>query len=139
MNDMYTIYCIEDINNLKYVGSTKQTIKKRLINHKSNKRNNNSYCSSRKLDLDNCKIYSLETDLSKSQKKERERYWINKIDCVNEKKLNFVIDEYNREHVRKWYLKNKDKKKIYNIEVGLFRSTRVCNGCYEFIKMLQEY
>ena len=83
---MVTIYCIEDCNSLKYVGSTKKKLYVRLSNHKTDKKRK-SYCSSCKLNLDNCKIYSLET-CNESDKKERERYWINKIDCVNDHKLN---------------------------------------------------
>ena len=125
---MYTIYCIEDCNSLKYVGSTKHTINIRLSQHKCAKNKKLLCCSSIKLNLDNCKIYSLETDVSKSQKKERERYWINKIDCVNEKKLNGIdMDKYKKRIVE------------YNKDYDLFRSKKVVNGCYEFIKMLEEY
>jgi|DEB0MinimDraft_10_1074344.scaffolds.fasta_scaffold03677_7 hypothetical protein len=137
---MYTIYCIEDINGLKYVGRTKQKLNIRLNDHRSNKRMK-KHISSSKLDLDNCKIYSLET-CNESQKKERERYWINKIDCVNEHKLNGK----NKEKVKKYYQENKDKINEYyknNIhkkkEYDLFRRKHVVNGCYDFIKMLEEY
>jgi|DEB0MinimDraft_10_1074344.scaffolds.fasta_scaffold37706_2 hypothetical protein len=142
---MITIYCIEDCNSLKYVGSTKLKLNRRLSKHKTDKKRNH-YCSSSKLDLDNCEIYSLETDVIKSQKKERERYWINKIDCVNEIKLNFDIKEHmkeyyqkNKEHQKEYYQKNKEKKKELDKEYKLFRSKRVVNGCYEFIKMLEQY
>lgn len=57
---MVSIYCIEDINDLKYIGSTNQKLNKRLSIHKNDKKRNH-YCSSSKLDLDNCKIYELET------------------------------------------------------------------------------
>ena len=142
---MYTIYCIEDCNSLKYVGSTKQKLKYRLSKHKYDKKRNH-YCSSSKLDLDNCKIYSLETDVSKKNKKERESYWINEFDTVNARKLNFDSKEYNKnnkeynkEYMKEWNKKNKEYKKEYNKELDLFRSKRVTNGCYEFIKMLEEY
>ena len=74
----YKIYCIEDINGLKYVGSTKMILKKRFHCHKtpSNK------CSSKMLDLDNSKISLLEL-CDKKTKKIKEQYWIEKIDCVN--------------------------------------------------------
>ena len=139
---MYTIYCIEDINDLKYVGSTKQTLDKRFQKHKTSKKIYKN-CSSQKLDLDNCKMYSLETGVSKKNKKERERYWINEIDCVNERKLNFNKDEYiknyNRKNKDKIYEKRKDYYKRYYQENSLFSSKRVTDGCYEFIKMLEEY
>ena len=145
---MVTIYCIEDINDLKYVGSTKQTLKQRLQGHRADKKRNHP-CSSSKLDLDNCKIYSLET-CNESERSEREKYWINKIDCVNTNKLNFDQGEC----LKKYYQANKQKiseygkayrennkaiRKEYMKELDLFRSKKVVNGCYGFIKMLEEY
>ena len=97
------IYCIEDCNQLKYVGSTIYPLNKRLLQHKSQRS-----CSSKKLDLDNCKIYQLETcDIS--HRKEREKYWINNIDCVNERKLNFDSKEYNKKYGKKYGKKYRKK------------------------------
>jgi hypothetical protein len=82
---MVFIYCIEDINDLKYVGKTNQKLNDRFTQHKySHKRGN---CSSGKLNLYNSIIYILEECLEELSV-ERERYWINKIDCVNQRKLN---------------------------------------------------
>ena len=130
---MVTIYCIEDCNSLKYVGSTKLKLNKRLTNHKHDKKIQR-YFSSSKLDLDNCIIYSLET-CNKSERSERERYWINKIECVNDLKLNYNHNE----HSKKYYHENKEKVKEYQKEINLFKRKSVVNGCYEFIKMLEEY
>jgi hypothetical protein len=130
---MVTIYCIEDINDLKYVGSTKKKLCDRFGGHRSDKKRNN-YCSSSKLNLDYCIIYSLET-CNESERSEREKYWINKIDCVNDVKINF--DRPN--HYKEYQKKNKVKLNKYNSERYLFRSTKVVNGCYEFIKMLEQY
>jgi hypothetical protein len=143
---MYTIYCIKDINDLKYVGSTKQKLNRRLLIHKNDKKINN-YCSSSKLDLDNCEIYSLETDVIKKDKKERERYWINKIDCVNEKKLNGRNMDHRKVQRKEWRDTNRDKLNQYmkqwhknnKDEINLFRRRSFVNACYEFIKMLEEY
>jgi len=126
---MVTIYCIEDINDLKYVGSTKQKLNKRLWQHRTT-----TTCSSSNLYLDNCKIYSLET-CNESNRKERERYWINKLDCINTNKLNFDNNQYLKKYNKKYYQKNIQQLKDYD----LFRSKKVVNGCYEFIKMLEEY
>jgi len=131
---MVTIYCIEDINDLKYVGSTKQTLKTRLTRHRYFK----NECSSKKLDLDNCKIHSLES-CNELNRKERERYWINKIYCVNTNKLNGFDKNRHKKNKREWNKQNKHKKKEYNKDNYLFRSKKVVNGCYEFIKMLEEY
>jgi len=85
---MVTIYCIEDINDLKYVGSTTRPLNIRLTQHRSDKRRQKYYTSS-KLNLEYCIIYSLE-ECDEENKKQREQYWIDEIDCVNEK--NTIID-----------------------------------------------
>ena len=104
---MVVIYCIEDINDLKYIGSTVQKLNDRLSHHRYNK-----VCSSRKLNLYNCIIYELET-CSDEQRRERERFHINNTDCVNINKLNFDPEMYRRqdgkEYAREWRLKNKEK------------------------------
>ena len=105
------IYCIEDINDLKYVGKTKQKLSKRLHGHKDL----NTRCSSKKLNLYNCIIYQLE-ECEEDLSKDREKYWINKIDCVNANKLNFNDEQYNKEYHRKYQEKNKDKLKEYHRE-----------------------
>ena len=89
---MTTIYCIEDINDLKYVGSTTRKLYNRLANHRYDEKRGH-HCSSSKLNLYNCIIYPLET-CSESERLEREKYWIHKIDCVNERKFNFDQKEY---------------------------------------------
>ena len=145
---MVTIYCIEDCNSLKYVGSTKQTLKQRLIEHRSHKRTNKT-CSSRNLDLDNCKIYSLET-CNQCDRSKKEKYWINQIECVNEHKLICDSKEHDKkyyqknkiimkERMLKYYKNNKEILKQRRKERYLFESKKVVNGCYEFIKMLEQY
>jgi len=104
---MVSIYCIEDINDLKYVGSTTRKLKYRLTQHKAHK-----HCSSSKLNLYNCIIYELEK-CDKSNRKEREKYWINKIDCVNINKLNIVVD---KDYKAKWREQNRDKCRQYTIK-----------------------
>ena len=114
------IYCIEDINGLKYVGSTIKTLQKRLSNHKSHRKTQKNKCSSCQLDLDNCEIKLLEIcDIS--HRFEREKYWINHIDCVNIKKMNFDKIEYDkqygvkhRERKKEYRDKHKERKKEYD-------------------------
>ena len=105
---MVKIYCIEDCNNLKYVGSTKQKLIRRLTKHKCDKK----YCSSKKLDLDNCKIYVLE-ETDEEHRLEREKYWIHKIDCINTIRYDFDAKEYMKQYNKEYNQKNKDKLKEY--------------------------
>lgn len=108
---MVSIYCIEDINDLKYVGSTSQKLNIRLSEHKSEKNRTKRKPSSYKLNLYNCIIYELER-CDESNRKEREQYWINRIDCVNI--LNTVFDK--KEYQKEYREKNKEQLKEYEKE-----------------------
>ena len=109
---MVTIYCIEDINDLRYVGSTTQKLKRRLTGHRCQKT-----CSSSKLNLHNCIIFPLET-CEESNRSEREKYWINKLDCVNTNKLNFDKNEYNKKYANK--RKQYDKEYYQKRKIKIF-------------------
>jgi predicted GIY-YIG superfamily endonuclease len=82
---MINIYLIRDNKNLQYVGSTKSKLEKRFSKHKCKSGNT---CSSKLLNLHKSNIYLLEVTNEKTRK-EREQYWINELDCVNENKLNY--------------------------------------------------
>jgi len=107
---MVTIYCIEDINNLKYVGSTTIKLSHRYVIHKYDKKHDNP-CSSKLLDLENSKIYELEK-CEESNRRERESHWINKFDTVNAFRL--IYD--NKKFVKQYYQDNKAecKKQVNN-------------------------
>jgi len=105
---MVKIYCIEDINDLKYVGATTQQLERRFQKHQSNKRNKEGNCSSNKLHLEYSTIYELE-ECEKNERHEREKYWINKIDCVNTEKLNGVDLENKRQITKLWQKNNREK------------------------------
>jgi len=137
---MYKIYCIEDINDLKYVGITNQKLNIRLSKHRYDKKKTN-ICSSQKLNLDNCIIYLLE----KTNDSKREQYWINYIDCVNDLKLNFDRRQYNKQYYqnnkdeileyhkqyniknkdyyKQHYIKNKDKRTDYQREYSQYQNS----------------
>jgi len=102
---MVSIYLIEDINDLKYVGSTTQELNVRFSQHRSDKKNGANYCSSKKLNLYNSIITELEC-CNEENRKDREQYWINKLDCVNE--INALHDKKQCE--KNWRENNKEKK-----------------------------
>ena len=141
------IYCIIDINGLKYVGKTENKyLCNRLKSHRYDKKNNRG-CSSELLDLYNCEMILL-CECEKHEAKYREQYFKDNIKCVN--KNNPVFDK--KKSKQKWinnniqYLKQykkqytkKEKYKQYQKEYKLFRTKKVINGCYEFIQMLNSY
>ena len=113
------IYCIEDINDLKYVGKTNRKLHDRWRRHVSDKYNPKAKkCSSYKLNLLNSIIIPLE-ECEEENAKEREQYWLNKIDCVNTNKLNGRdmnnLRKWDRERYRKRKLK-REQLKIKSIE-----------------------
>jgi hypothetical protein len=103
----YKIYLIEDCDGLKYVGSTNQKLKYRLSKHRYDKKMNLG-CSSSKLNLEDCSITELEK-CDEENKLEREQYWKDHTDCVNER--NMVFDE--KQYKKEYYQKNKEKIKEY--------------------------
>jgi len=107
---MVFIYLIEDRNGLKYVGSTCKTLKRRLAIHRCDKKRDTRSCSSEKLDLDNCEISVIE-ECSEDVRKDREKYHINSIDCVNTNKGDFDRKSYMRQYLPKYREKNREKNR----------------------------
>ena len=111
---MAKIYCIQDSNNLKYVGATIRTLEQRFAEHKYKGKREEYTCSSRKLDLEFATIILLE-ECSKENCSEREQYYIDTIDCVNLQRANGAgRDKQKREKQRKlWDEKNKERRREY--------------------------
>jgi len=98
------IYCIEDINDLKYVGSTKRELPYRLSKHKTDKRLNRN-TTSNKLHLEHSIIYELETcddDISW----ERETYWMNKLNSVNKRRGK--TNQEKKDYLKSYYQQNRE-------------------------------
>jgi len=108
---MVKIYFIVDINGLVYVGSTSQELKERFASHKSIKKYNTDNTCSSILDLDNAYIECIE-ECTEDNRREREKYWINNIDCVNKIKYDFDSKKYKKEY----YEKNREKRNQQNKE-----------------------
>ena len=101
---MIKIYCIEDINDYKYIGSTNHRyLSSRLAEHRY-RRN----CSATKVNLHNCIIYLLE-ECEDGDRNAREQYWIDNTDCVN---INNIVHDH-KEYQRAYYQANKEKKREY--------------------------
>jgi hypothetical protein len=101
---MIKIYAIEDINDNIYIGSTKQKyLAQRLQAHKYDKKMC-KYCSSSKLNLDYCIIYELEK-CEEKDRKEKEQYWKDNTECVNER--NIIFDQ--KAYIKKYQKSNKEK------------------------------
>ena len=92
---MVKIYCIEDCNGLKYVGSTIQKLNVRLNHHRCH-----DQCKSKDLDLYNSKIYTLE-ETDEENRKVREQYWIDNTECVNKNNVVHNRNEYNKNYREK--------------------------------------
>jgi|11_taG_2_1085331.scaffolds.fasta_scaffold58821_1 predicted GIY-YIG superfamily endonuclease len=91
MTKTYKIYLLEDINDLKYVGSTgEKYLNSRLATHRRDKKIGQS-CSSSKLNLYYSSMTLLE-EVSAEDRYKREKYWINEIDCVNTIKYKTLED-----------------------------------------------
>ena len=98
------IYCIEDINDLRYVGSTSKTLQYRLSKHKTDKRLGRN-TTSNQLHLEHSIIYELETcddDISW----ERETYWMNKLNSVNKRRG--MTTKQKKEYANNYYKQNRE-------------------------------
>ena len=107
---MANIYRI-DGGGLTYVGSTIQTLNRRLLYHKCAyrkwKRGVCNYCYSFKL-LDHGHEITLIEECTEEARKEREGYWIRNLNCVN-KRIEGRTD-------RQYYQDNLDRIKQYRLE-----------------------
>jgi len=101
---MEQIYVITDINGVKYVGRTKQTLQRRLSKHAASASSQNRCCSSHKLNLNDCEIKCIDIADSAEEAQELEQFYINAIDCVN------IIDKHYERFDQKKYMKEYNKK-----------------------------
>jgi predicted GIY-YIG superfamily endonuclease len=108
---MISIYCIEDINDMKYIGMTTQTLAKRMYGH-IHKQHQKKKCSSSNLILENSIIYLLE-ECEESISKEREIYWIRNTDCVNVQGKKEWTKEDKKRYNKEYFLKNREKHREY--------------------------
>ncbi len=94
MGSIYEIICWT--TGLRYIGQTKNSLKQRLIEHKSR----NSGTSKLVLEHGNYEIYEIEKVENKEFLTEREQYHIYHTDCVNY--ITGRFKEYHKEYHRKY-------------------------------------
>ena len=125
---MVNIYCITDCNGLNYVGSTIQPLKKRLYRHRtsSNRQTKERVPVSHHLDLHHSTIKLLE-ECDECNRIEREKYWINKINCINVMRYTYEHEndssQYHknrREYVNSWGGDVRGNNNLLKIDVNLF-------------------
>tara|TARA_R110000822_G_C15192758_1_gene481536 strand:+ start:98 stop:571 length:474 start_codon:yes stop_codon:yes gene_type:complete len=107
----YTIYMMVcNITGDTYYGSTCVTLKRRLYCHKYN-----LTCSSKSIidRNDYLPLIPLETNLSYSEKKEREDWYITNNACVNIRSAKFTVERRKKTDA-KWNNNNKKYIKQYN-------------------------
>lgn len=107
---MVLIYLIEDINGLKYVGSTCHTLSRRLSNHRSDKKCGRG-CTSHQLDLDNCEISAID-ECDENHRIEREKHHISSVECVNQLKYVFDKGQYMKGYLKDNAAKIKKQKSL---------------------------
>ncbi len=131
---MAQIYKIIDNDTHKcYIGSTRQSLKKRLSQHKYDKQTD-KYNSSSKLNLNNCSIVCIE-ECNEDNRFEREAHWINKIECVNEIKMNFNEKEYKKIYTNNHKKEKAEYDKIRRNWFKIFGETKRDINNLLFIKM----
>lgn len=91
---MGIIYLIEDINDLRYVGSTIQLLSKRMSSHIYKTKMGINKTSSKKLNLYNCIIIKLDTYDNDDERHHKEKYYINKFNAINEYKFTGRNNKY---------------------------------------------
>ena len=115
---VYRIICNE--TGLQYIGSTCKTLSARLSEHKSDYKRyldgRKNYVTSYKiLENDNFDIVLLENLVnckSKDELHQKERYYIDNMECVNK----VIPGRTKKEYMKKHYQENKEQYKEYNKE-----------------------
>jgi len=108
----YVYKICDNTNNNVYYGSTTQTLKQRLCEHK-----NLTCCSKSIIENNNYIIILVETIefQDKKQLLERERYYIQNYPCINER-LPITTYEEKKEYQKEWRENNKEYHKEYDKE-----------------------
>jgi len=151
---------VDNTNNNVYIGSTCKILKQRLSGHvsvyKHYLKGKNNYVTSFDIlennDYEILLVESFPCDY-KDELLARERYWTNKIDCINKNKNQGLINEigrgeYNKQFNKQYYvehqdhLKEKEKqyRKDHHEQIKEWKTTKctcVCGGMYTLVNKSQ--
>ena len=120
---MINIFCITDCDGLKYVGASKSCVRAVLSWLVYDKKNNIKKNNSRLLNLEYCEIEVID-ECEPTDKKIKLKYWIDKIDCVNERKMTFDKKKRSKELYNyriSWGGYYKSNNNLLEIDVNLFQ------------------
>ena len=124
MGIVYFIQCLE--TGEIYIGSTKQTIKKRMKGHRSDSKDNNkNSCSSKQIIDRGNYIYEILEEVDNDILREREQYYIETTDCINMSN-SFTSDEDKKEQ-------NKICMKRFREKNPNYRKVKITCECGEII------
>jgi predicted GIY-YIG superfamily endonuclease len=121
---MYKIYQIINIDGQRYVGSTKNNLNRRYSQHKANnKLKNPTGWTTAKQVMDRPHTILLIENTSKEQVKQRERFWIERLNnCVNHFRP-YITEEEKVNEKRQWC---KDSRKYQDSWGGQLRCYNNC-------------
>jgi predicted GIY-YIG superfamily endonuclease len=106
------IYLIENkINRKKYIGLTVQTLEKRVYQHKIDKRKTLIHEAINKYGIDNFKASIIDNAKTMKKLREKEKYWIIKLNTVNPNGYNDCVCPY---YDYKVYLMDIHKNSLYH-------------------------
>ena len=129
---------VDNTNNNVYIGSTCKTLKQRLSGHASHYKRylkgKYNYVTSFDIfkndDYDIILIESFPCDY-KDELLARERYWTNKVNCINKNKNQGLFNELGEVEYNKQY--NKQYQKDHLEQIRRYKNTKcdcVCGGMY---------
>lgn len=117
------VYKIENLINGKiYIGITKFSLRKRFLEHQSPKRRGKSIIKDAilKYGVKNFKSEIIDTAISRAELREKEKFWIQKLDTCNPLiGYNIKSGGEGSERKRKYFLSDKHRQNLSKSRVGL--------------------
>ena len=122
---------MDNTNGDIYIGSTSQKINDRMKIHRADAKRN-KHCSSKKIINNNDYEVIIIEECDEENRKEREQYWIDNLDCINI--YNTIFNK--KEYMKKWWSERKEEKSKYDKTRGDWKMSwgetkrDICNLTY---------